>query len=172
MSSDRESDFVISFFYTKTTGPIRRFVCFNLHFTEWRWTKIHHPTFWTWRFYRNLRLGFVEDPSATFAWSFGQVGLQHLGGGVGSHLMFEGEGGFFRRQVTPRFFWPFYVSLKVIDRESSAKRMSALVKVYEKVFLFWNGLFVQDIVEVPKCSLWRLLVWRPILYALPPLAIS
>ena len=50
--------------------------------------------------------------------------------------MFEGEGGFFRRQVTPRFFWPFYVSLKVIDRESSAKRMSALVKVYEKVFLF------------------------------------
>lgn len=63
------------------------------------------------------------------------------------------------------FFDPYTFPLEVIDRESSTKRMSALVKVYEEVFLFWSGLFVQDIVEVPKCSLWRLLVWRPILYA-------
>ena len=59
------------------------------------------------------------------------------------------------------FFWPFYIYRKVIDRESSTKRMSALVQVYE---VFLKRILCKIYFWFLKCSFWCLLLWRPILY--------
>ena len=135
----------------------------NLHFTESRWTTIHHPTFWTWRFKSKLEAWFCWRPICDLClilWTSWTTTSRRWGEAKTSWLKVRGD------SSGCRFFFDLSTfPLEVIDRESSTKRMSALVKMYEEIFLFWNGLFVQDIVEVPKCSLWRLLVWRPILYA-------